>query len=201
MTVNERVFNTVIGSNVLLWSVLGIALSGTDDRWTPVRVSISLLNALVGILFLVRRPLLRSASWQACLLAFPSFIAWGVSFRFSPELAHWPLHAQALFTAAAAVTGMSLLSLGQSFAVLPAARGTVTRGLYGFVRHPVYAGELAMIAACFLAGPSLVALVPLAAAFPCVAVRLLAEERLLHSSEDYRAYAQRVRWRLVPYVW
>ena len=35
------------------------------------------------------------------------------------------------------------LSLGRSFALLPANRGVVTGGAYRFIRHPIYAGYLA----------------------------------------------------------
>jgi protein-S-isoprenylcysteine O-methyltransferase Ste14 len=35
----------------------------------------------------------------------------------------------------------------------------------------------------------------------CNTGRVLAEERLLSGSAAYRAYRERVRWRLIPYLW
>jgi protein-S-isoprenylcysteine O-methyltransferase Ste14 len=35
----------------------------------------------------------------------------------------------------------------------------------------------------------------------CNIGRALAEEKLLDTSPAYRAYRERVRWRLIPYLW
>ncbi len=40
-----------------------------------------------------------------------------------------------------------------------------------------------------------------ALAVPLIIVRIHAEERLLLHDQAYRAYAQRVRWRLIPGLW
>ncbi len=84
-----------------------------------------------------------------------------------------------------------------------AARQTVVdTGLYGVVRHPMYAGGIPMLIGMPLwlgsyAG-ALLALVPIAA----VVVRALLEERFLRRTlPGYAAYADRVRYRLVPFLW
>ncbi len=87
---------------------------------------------------------------------------------------------------------------------LQKARGqkTVTTGPYRFVRHPLYAGAvLYFLGAPLLLGSRLgLALAPLLIA--AVAFRAVLEERLLSAELDgYAAYAARVRWRLVPWVW
>jgi protein-S-isoprenylcysteine O-methyltransferase Ste14/Flp pilus assembly pilin Flp len=46
------------------------------------------------------------------------------------------------------------LALGRCFGVLPEARGLVTTGPYGLVRHPLYLGELAAMAGLIVASPS-----------------------------------------------
>ncbi len=78
----------------------------------------------------------------------------------------------------------------------------VTTGPYAVVRHPMYAGALAMMAGVPLALGSwwaLLAVVPLAGA---IVVRLHDEERVLVTSlPGYEAYRAQVRYRLVPFVW
>ena len=78
----------------------------------------------------------------------------------------------------------------------------VTDGPYAVVRHPMYAGALLY----FLGTPLLLgswyglAFAPVLIAL--LAVRAVMEERMLTRALDgYPAYAARVRWRLVPYIW
>ena len=78
----------------------------------------------------------------------------------------------------------------------------VTDGPYAVVRHPMYAGAVLY----FLGTPLLLgswyglAFAPVLIAL--LAVRAVMEERMLTRALDgYPAYAARVRWRLVPYIW
>jgi protein-S-isoprenylcysteine O-methyltransferase Ste14 len=78
----------------------------------------------------------------------------------------------------------------------------VSTGVYGFVRHPMYLGAILM----FLGAPLLMSsigglLVGLALAV-LLAVRILGEEKLLVTElEGYDEYRQKVRYRLVPFIW
>jgi protein-S-isoprenylcysteine O-methyltransferase Ste14 len=78
----------------------------------------------------------------------------------------------------------------------------ISSGPYGLVRHPMYSGAILLLLFTPLALGSWVA-VP----FPLpliltVVVRLLAEEKfLLKSLSGYDKYYQKVRYRLVPYIW
>ncbi len=49
------------------------------------------------------------------------------------------------------VTVVALLSLGRCFGVMPRARGLVRRGLYRYVRHPMYLGEFIAFGGMLLA--------------------------------------------------
>ena len=78
----------------------------------------------------------------------------------------------------------------------------VTHGPYAVVRHPMYAGAL-----CYFLGTPLLlgswwglAFAPVLIVL--IAVRAVTEERMLSAAlEGYPAYAARVRYRLIPFVW
>ncbi|OFJ52057.1 methyltransferase family protein [Mycolicibacterium grossiae] len=78
----------------------------------------------------------------------------------------------------------------------------VSTGLYGVVRHPMYAGALVMLAGTPPALDSYWGLVPMLATIPILAVRIVDEERMLVTElAGYDAYTRRVRYRLLPGVW
>jgi protein-S-isoprenylcysteine O-methyltransferase Ste14 len=95
----------------------------------------------------------------------------------------------------------SLAALGRSFGFVAADRGVQTRGPYAVVRHPVYASYLLIQSGYVLQSLSPRNAAVFAFAAACNTGRVLAEERLLGTSPAYRAYRERVRWRLIPYLW
>ncbi len=191
----ERGLDLALGASAVSWAVLG--LLHADERALPVRLAIAALNLAVGLLFLVRRAPLASGSIGAILAALPSMVLAGAAVRLSDG--GWPWPAEVLFALGAAGTLASLLWLGRSFAVFPSRRGLVAGGPYALVRHPAYASELLMVAACAVARPWPV--LPLALlALGAALVRIRAEERVLAEDEAYVEYRARVRYRLLPRV-
>lgn len=78
----------------------------------------------------------------------------------------------------------------------------VSTGLYGLVRHPMYSGNVLMLAGLPLALGSYWALVFAVPGLIVLAVRIRDEETLLTQElAGYREYTQTVRHRLVPGVW
>jgi protein-S-isoprenylcysteine O-methyltransferase Ste14 len=78
----------------------------------------------------------------------------------------------------------------------------VSRGPYAVVRHPGYAGPLLAHVCLPLALGSLWGLLPALGGCACLVLRIGFEERVLRAElAGYVEYAQRVRWRLLPYVW
>lgn len=78
----------------------------------------------------------------------------------------------------------------------------VSTGLYGIVRHPMYAVTLLL----FLSMPLVLGSVPafvVFLAYPAIiAKRIRNEEEVLERElPGYREYMQKVRWRLIPYIW
>ncbi|KGR93598.1 MULTISPECIES: methyltransferase family protein [Burkholderia] len=78
----------------------------------------------------------------------------------------------------------------------------ISSGPYRFVRHPMYSGAMVIFFGSPIAAQSAWAW-PFAAVLAAgVVARLVDEERYLSVHLDgYRAYCERVRWRLLPRVW
>jgi protein-S-isoprenylcysteine O-methyltransferase Ste14 len=94
----------------------------------------------------------------------------------------------------------SKITLGRSFGLVPANRGVVVRGPYGFVRHPIYLGYLISHVAFFLAQPTLWNAAVILIGDGSLIARALMEERVLSRDAAYASYCRRVSWHLVPGV-
>jgi protein-S-isoprenylcysteine O-methyltransferase Ste14 len=92
------------------------------------------------------------------------------------------------------------LSLGRSFGLMPANRGIVSTGLYRMVRHPIYMGYLVTHVAFLAANPSPRNIALLLVGDLALLARAVCEERTLAQDPEYRAYQDRVRWRVLPGV-
>ncbi len=78
----------------------------------------------------------------------------------------------------------------------------VDTGLYGLVRHPMYAVTLLLFLAMplILASPFSFAVMLLY--LPIIVKRIRNEEKVLAEGlEGYRDYMKKVRWRLLPFIW
>ena len=78
----------------------------------------------------------------------------------------------------------------------------VSTGLYGIVRHPMYSATLLL----FLSMPLVLGSVPAFLVFLCypaiIAKRILGEEQVLRRElKGYDEYCERIRWRLIPFIW
>jgi protein-S-isoprenylcysteine O-methyltransferase Ste14 len=198
----DRLIDIALGLSVWSWAVLGLIRADASVRVSLVRLTITALNLSVGALFLTRGAILRRAPVGALLLCLPSLVMSGVALKLAPPEGAWPMPAGVVFAAGGLFAVVSLLSLGRCFGLLPAVRGVSTRGTYRLLRHPAYAGELAMVAACALASPRpVLAWGATAAAAGLIALRIRVEEGLLSEVAEYREYAGRVRYRLVPGIW
>ena len=78
----------------------------------------------------------------------------------------------------------------------------VSTGLYGLVRHPMYTGNVLVLVGLPLALGSFWALAFVMPGVAVLATRIHDEEKLLGDELDgYREYTQKVRSRLIPYMW
>ncbi|MCR5663382.1 MAG: isoprenylcysteine carboxylmethyltransferase family protein [Oscillospiraceae bacterium] len=78
----------------------------------------------------------------------------------------------------------------------------VDTGLYGIVRHPMYAVTLPLFLSMPLILGSLLAFAVTLIYVPIIVLRIRNEEQVLERDlEGYAEYKTRVRYRLIPHVW
>jgi protein-S-isoprenylcysteine O-methyltransferase Ste14 len=78
----------------------------------------------------------------------------------------------------------------------------IDTGLYGVIRHPLYAGLILFIVGVPLWLESYAGVLFSAIPIAAIILRTVAEERFLKRElQGYNAYMERVRYRLVPYLW
>ena len=83
-----------------------------------------------------------------------------------------------------------------------AGQRVVESGLYGVVRHPMYLATLLLFLSMPLILGSVYAFALLLGYLPLIAARIRGEEALLERElKGYRAYKQKVRYRLIPGIW
>lgn len=148
----------------------------------------SLVVKLSGLMFLV------------------GFIAAGLSFRFDWwMLPKWvSILGTVLFLASYALYAEVLRENTWLSRTIEVQEGqtVVSTGLYGIVRHPMYAVTLVLFLSMPLVLRSALAFVVFLAYPAIIAGRLLDEERFLASElPGYSEYMQKVKWRLIPFVW
>lgn len=146
------------------------------------------------------------APLMAISVTFPMVIVAGLDHRFSwsPEFPPW-----------LSAAGFILIAFGYVFAAWAVAenrffssvvriqtdRGHVVcdTGPYCFVRHPGYAGNMLALFGIVLALDSVWTMIPAAVATSITLIRTILEDRTLQEQlPGYRAYTQRVRYRLIP---
>ena len=78
----------------------------------------------------------------------------------------------------------------------------IDSGLYGIVRHPMYSATLLLFLSMPLVLGSPLSFLILLVYPPLIAKRIKGEEALLEKElEGYREYKQRIKYRLIPFIW
>lgn len=147
-------------------------------------------------LLLSRRPVTRD--WNPLTVIVSVTASFGVALiSLEPGVALVPVYIAApLQLVALLFVIWGKISLGRSFAILPANRGVMTGGAYRLVRHPIYAGYLAGHVLYLLSAFSFHNLAVYAVITYLQLYRIVREEALLAAAPEYRAYMERVHYRL-----
>lgn len=78
----------------------------------------------------------------------------------------------------------------------------VSTGLYGVVRHPMYSATVILFLSMPVILGSPIAFVIMLVYIPLIAKRINNEEHVLREGlEGYEEYSNKVRWKLIPFVW
>lgn len=78
----------------------------------------------------------------------------------------------------------------------------VSTGLYGIVRHPMYAATLLLYLSMPLVLGSWIALLPMLVYPLIISKRIINEEKVLDAGlPGYIEYKQQVKYRIIPFVW
>ena len=159
---------------------------------------------VLGIAFARHAPQTRDYS-------FPTSTAVAVSYAYpyaqviylgwAPGEPGWPEGGFVLVTTATALSLASLLTLRRSFGIRPALRRLVTRGPYRVVRHPMYLSYLISDVGYNLQEWNIGSVLLVFAGWTSLLYRIRAEEHLLSRDAGWRAYADTVRYRLLPGLW
>lgn len=93
-----------------------------------------------------------------------------------------------------------LLSLNRSLAIVAAKREIKTKGMYRFIRHPLYASYLLILTGYLLCNTSAWNALIYTMTLGFLFVRMLREEKHLVLDPMYAEYMQCVRYRVIPYI-
>ena len=140
------------------------------------------------------------------LMFIAGFVVAGLDFRFSwSEMPTWAtIAASVLFLLDYALYAEVMRENAYLSRTVKVEEGqtVVDTGLYGIVRHPMYAVTIELFLMIPLILGSWYALIPFAFYPAIIIVRLKDEEALLtRELPGYEAYKQKVKYRLIPYIW
>ena len=140
------------------------------------------------------------------LMFIAAFVLAGLNFRFGwlrlPDWAVWA--ASVLFLLAYLMWGEVLREnawLSRTVEVQEGQR-VVDHGLYGVVRHPMYSASVLLFLSMPLVLNSPLSFLVMLCYLPLIAKRIRNEEKLLQKERPgYEEYAERVKYRLIPFIW
>ena len=195
--VERLIVGTIFG--IFCWKMLN-----SYSRSADVRIILIVLSEALPFLFVI----FRSAS--STLSDRPSDWAVALIATFLPLCARPDLNSggpigPAELSYAIMLIGLSMqvsakVILGRGFGIVPANRGVRVLGPYRVVRHPMYAGYTLTHIGFLLVMPSLSNAVLYIVALGLQLLRIGREERILMQDLAYVRFAERVRYRILPFV-
>ena len=192
-----------LGLNIILALAWGKLALNAYHRWAQtgslVVLGLVVYNTILVSVTIARRPSVSTSTqikdWVAALLTV------GLSMVFRPtEWDQWFAQAAGSILQGVGVVIMmvALASLGRSFGIVAANRGIKRSGLYGWVRHPLYGGELIFFTGFLLTTFSPYNLIVWFGVLLGLVIRSWAEEDLLSQDPEYQTYMKAVPYSFFP---
>jgi protein-S-isoprenylcysteine O-methyltransferase Ste14 len=173
-----------------------------EDPWVST-IGLLLINGVAMVLFMTRRDASRVGNfWEGVLAVSGTFVVTLLLIVSNDDETTLGPAASPLATLVQCIGiagwAASLVALGRSLGIAPADRGLVRHGPYRFIRHPLYAFEGLFFLGWLINVHTISAAIIIAVWAALQVARIVREERILRGYHDYR---QKVRWRLIPFVW
>ena len=144
--------------------------------------------ALSGLLFIASF-ITAGLNWRSGWLVMPDYAVWTAAVVF---MGSYLLYAEVL---------RENTYLSRTIAVQEGQK-VIDTGLYGIVRHPMYMATTILFLAMPLVLGSPVSFVIMLGYIPVIAKRIRNEEAVLEEGlEGYKEYKQRVKYKVIPFVW
>ena len=160
----------------------------------------TILEGWVALMFVIRRPAHDVSFSRLAWIAAP-IGTFAMLLARPAEGGLSPLFCEALQLVGVGFALVSLTALGRSFGLVAANRGVKTRGPYGLVRHPAYAGYLIAYIGYVAENPSLRNVALLLVARRSSSSGSARRSSSCHVTRAMHSYRQRVRYRLIPLVY
>lgn len=143
---------------------------------------------LSGLLFIAAF-VVAGFNWRYAWLVLPDWIVWSAAVVF---ILCYLLYAEVMRENA---------YLSRTIEVQEGQR-VVDTGLYGVVRHPMYTATTLLFLAMPLVLASPISSLIMLLYIPLIVVRIIHEERFLKANlSGYVEYTERIKYRLIPYIW
>ena len=205
--------------------IIGVLLflpAGTLNYWNAwLFVTVLFIPMLfLGIVMLFRSPELLAKrldakekvdeqKWVVALsgiMFVASFVVAGLNFRFSwhslPDYVIWVGASVFLLSYLIYAEVMRENAFLSRTIEIQENQKVIDTGLYGVVRHPMYSATLIMFLSIPLILGSIVSFVIMLAYIPIIYVRMNNEEKVLEEGlEGYKEYKQKVRYKVIPFIW
>ncbi len=144
--------------------------------------------------------------WRSGVMFIVAFVLAGLNFRLGwlslPKWVVWA--ASILFLLAYLMWGEVLRENAWLSRTVEVQEGqiVVDSGLYGVVRHPMYAASVLLFLSMPLILNSIFSFLVMLAYLPLISKRIRNEEELLKKElPGYDEYMERVKYRLIPFIW
>jgi protein-S-isoprenylcysteine O-methyltransferase Ste14 len=182
---------------VLAARMIPVAIS--SGNILPILLVVS--ETLVVVFILLRRSTQNiSLSWRDWLFGFAGTVAPLLAAPTSDNPVAPLAVCGALMMVGFLLNLSAKFTLRRSFGVVAANRGVKIGGPYRMIRHPMYAGYTLTQLGFLLSGPTLWNFGLYGLALSLQIARIRAEERILVNDPVYTEMSERVRYRLVPFV-